>query len=119
MALSDYNGTADFYFDTNSTRAGSLLPAFTYRNAVYSGRQKITVQVRRLDNCKKHIDFVKIDVEGAEFEVIKGMSGADVDKVLIELHDETRAQELVALLEAQGFKVAYIDRNHFFGAKHF
>lgn len=119
MALSDYNGTASFYVDKNSARAGSLFPEFRYRNALYSGKEKFTVQVRRLDNHKGPIDFVKIDVEGAEFEVIKGMSGANVSTVLVELHDEARDLELIALLGLQKFTVTRIDRNHFLGEKHF
>jgi hypothetical protein len=73
----------------------------------------------RFDSLIHHADLVKIDVEGAEFEVIKGMSGAHVRNILVELHDESRDLELIALLGLQGFTCTRIDRNHFFARKHF
>lgn len=117
FALSDTNRLGYLYTDSKSNRSSSLFPTFRYRKDNYSASKKIEVTVSRFDSLFEWADFVKIDVEGAEFEVIKGMSRADVGMVLVELHDETRISELVALLDLQNFTVTRIDRNHFLGKK--
>ncbi len=60
------------------------------------------------------IDAVKIDVEGAELEVLKGMlnSLADVKFVCIELHDAKIVNDILLILSSFN---AFLVGNHLFG----
>lgn len=56
-----------------------------------------------------HIDLLKVDVEGAELDVLLGMHDGQwkkVRQVVLEGHDKDgRLRELVSLLEARGMKI--------------
>lgn len=59
---------------------------------------------------RKRIDMLKIDVEGDELEVLRGISAADwhlVDQVVLEVHDRggVRLDEVVSTLKSVGFVV--------------
>ncbi|MEU5259201.1 FkbM family methyltransferase [Amycolatopsis sp. NPDC021455] len=60
------------------------------------------------------IDLLKIDVEKAEWQVLRGIDDAlwpRIDQVVMEVHDiDGRVAAVVALLEARGFTVL-VDRN--------
>src|SRR5207249_4839692 len=68
-----------------------------YRAITYDDPK--TAWIQRFDNVFTYADLVKIDVEGAEFEVLKGMSGSNVRAVIVELHDLARRAELKQLME--------------------
>jgi FkbM family methyltransferase len=86
-----------------------------------SGKEKVQCTLKRLsevleqmDDVSK-IDLVKIDVEGAEFDVLKGIDDkhlAMVDQMVIEVHDvgNTRVKEIVEYLETRGFKKTVVDQ---------
>lgn len=71
FALSDENGNSKFHYVKNA-------PAYSGINKRdYKVKPKISlidVEIKRLDEftSEKKIDFIKIDVEGGEFEVLKG-----------------------------------------------
>lgn len=91
-ALSNVNGTREFNITPNPSASGLLEPDIARLNEIkWKGREydgdfgkavfddftKITVDVRTLDRvCEEekipHIDFLKIDVEGSEYEVLDG-----------------------------------------------
>jgi FkbM family methyltransferase len=82
VALSDRNGVATFHLGTN-TFTGSLIRGRTsstvrvFRGATDEG---ITVRTQTLDSFRaeqgiEHVDAVKVDVEGAEVHVLRGMHG--------------------------------------------
>ncbi|WP_186763364.1 FkbM family methyltransferase [Lentzea tibetensis] len=56
------------------------------------------------------IDLLKIDVEGAELDVLRGVGAANwprVDQVVVEVHDrDGRLADVLALLGAQGFRTS-------------
>jgi len=57
-------------------------------------------------NAPRHIDYLSIDVEGAEFEALKGLSldKYEVDAITIEHNDEKEKRESIQhLLESKGF----------------
>jgi FkbM family methyltransferase len=73
LALSDYTGSTEFRFLPGSPAYSSLIA----RPQVESGQlvRRLRVQVRQLDECipeQVPIAFIKIDVEGAEPEVLRG-----------------------------------------------
>jgi len=65
---------------------------------------------------KELADLVKVDVEGAEWEVLNGAKNvmSKIRSWLIELHDTTRKNELKDLLKSSGYNVRWVDRNHIF-----
>lgn len=81
IALGNMNGNTDFY----SAERGNLSGV-----AVKQGK-KIQVPVRKADALfpDKKIDYVRMDVEGYEFEIIKGMERlirSSIKGLFIELH---------------------------------
>jgi FkbM family methyltransferase len=73
VALSDTDKEAEFNFNVSHPATSGLLQQkyFTRNNQI----EKIKVQVRRMDGFfddSSRIDFMKLDVEGAELLVLKG-----------------------------------------------
>jgi len=113
--VGDYDGTVEFSISSDSA----------YSSILDSGRKtelkKILIPITRLDtyisnmNIKK-IDFIKIDVEGAEKLVIQGASKIFSDSMLrprlmmIELYDanlnafKTSVIEIIDLLALKGYQ---------------
>lgn len=72
----------------------------------------VTVNARKLDGLlDKHVDFLKMDIEGAESDVImhsKELIAKNVDKLFFEWHSLTRAPqrlgEILSFFEKCGFR---------------
>ncbi len=72
-ALSDQTGQAEFCFVKNAPAYSGLKPR-VYGNIIPQ-IEKISVNLRKLDDLVPEnfqLDFIKIDVEGGEFDVLKG-----------------------------------------------
>ncbi|MDT0454473.1 amino acid adenylation domain-containing protein [Streptomyces sp. DSM 41527] len=81
--------------------------------------EELHTRIRRLSDViteegLTHVDLLKIDVQRAEWDVLRGIDDhhwSTVQQVVMEVHDaagtatEGRLDEIVALLEAQGFAV--------------
>ncbi len=75
--------------------------------------ESVMTTVRRLSDVMREeniarIDLLKIDVERAEMDVLRGIDASDwkkIEQVVLEAHDAERAQEVVATLETHGFSV--------------
>lgn len=79
LALGSSESTLNLYKDSEQSEFASLYPAnyLQYNKQLYKSE---TIKVDTLDSfCKKNsvprIDFLKIDVEGHEIEVLKGAKG--------------------------------------------
>ncbi|HVH15530.1 MAG TPA: FkbM family methyltransferase [Candidatus Angelobacter sp.] len=129
-ALCDRNGSADLYLGTGTGSHDTLLPVFDYNPGNYpsatgpkryEGGRQVTVEARSYDSFGfPDADLVKIDVEGAEREVLKGMVGSleskRVRSVMIEVHNLDWTEEIIRLLKNYGFRVKVIDGHpHLFG----
>jgi FkbM family methyltransferase len=108
LALSHQNGETTFYHTPNVT-AYSLRPEIHVPEA---GQE--TVQTIRLDDFFKqegieHVDFMKLDIEGSEFEVVGGEGFENVadkiDALVVELHawPGINYQQIITRLNDLGF----------------
>jgi len=122
-ALSDREGTFPFYLNTGTGAADTLLPEFEYHlNTLppqrFKGFDPIPVRVYRYDSLiKEKADLVKIDVEGSELAVIRGMKGWLPEKILVELHNIEWEKELLHLLMNYGYYVETVDDHPRFFAR--
>ncbi len=85
----------------------------------FTGMEKVVCQLSTLSTILEkervdRIDLLKVDVEGAELDVLLGITEADWPKVrqlVLEGHDKDgRLNELVQLLEARGMKIEKIGK---------
>lgn len=103
-----------FYLPKNKSHiSGSIIPT-----DVIDRQDKIIVQLFRLKtlmemNGHSHIDVLKLDIEGAEYEVIEEIlkSNVSIDQILVEfhhrflIHGKRRTLQLLKLLNQNNYKV--------------
>ncbi len=116
-AVGDKNARIKFYLDKSI--AGSSI----FKDAIYSLEACIPVNMISLDeyfrNLKDEIALIKMDVQGAEFLVLKGMKNLikKVKAIIFEYWpDGLRAGGIEPLtllnkLEMNNFKLFYVDKN--------
>ncbi len=82
----------------------------------------ITLKQIMLENQITKCDMLKIDCEGAEFEIIKSLSDVELlkmDKICLEYHinknDETLLKNLKNRLEKMNYKITIIPTNSYLG----
>jgi FkbM family methyltransferase len=81
IAVGDFNGKSDFYITYHNMGASSILAPTILANTLDKIGPFVTpytVDIVRLDdwcvkNCVPYIDFVWMDVQGAELKVLQGM----------------------------------------------
>ena len=108
VAAAQSDGEIDFYSDKQhsaSVRASAI--------ANRGGAVSIRVQAIRLSTfIKEKVDFLKIDIEGAEMEVVEELASSGkidcVQQMAIEFHhhmvpNDDRMSRILKILEAQGF----------------
>lgn len=120
-AVSDRVGTIDFYVNENGQMGNS---------AIYKGKNSIVVptitiqdiiQQNRLDK----IDILKIDIEGSEYGVFRGLDDsvlAKIDSLVAEIHlvDGENPSDLIRRLEDKGLALKSPDeigREYLFSRK--
>jgi FkbM family methyltransferase len=116
-AVGDKNVRIKFYVDK------SIAGSSVYKDTIYSLEACIEVDMISLDeyfrNLKDEIALIKMDVQGAEFLVLKGMKNLikKVKAIIFEYWpDGLRASGIEPLtllnkLEMNNFKLFYIDKN--------
>jgi len=121
VALSNKNGKIDFFID--SERPGSLLMSTNHDRLP---KDKITVDAMSLSSFIKekdfnNIDFIKMDIEGSEKEVIKELSENNqmelISKLCIEYHHKINnhksdLSDFLRIFEKNGFEYQ-IDAKNF------
>jgi FkbM family methyltransferase len=118
-AIAGYDGTAKFFpHDNPEFVAHSLIP----RPA--TAAQAVEVQVRSLSSVMRelghdHVDLLKLDIEGAEYDVIDSLTREKVDvrQLLVEFHHHDRhtdgmsaerTRQAVRKLNRAGFRIFHV-----------
>lgn len=111
-ALSATDGTASLHLDT--FHAGHSLVTLDDRVVATS----ITVPVTSLDSFiasvgERGIDVLKLDVEGVELDVLRGMQnllgGSNAPVILCEVHAPNRPEDVIAVLQPYGYTSKMLD----------
>jgi FkbM family methyltransferase len=99
----------------------SYLPYGTASLVKVLSRDRINVKTSTLDSLMSHlglrkVDWIKIDVEGAEYEVLKGAIktltlNRDI-KVIVEVHEKNLKNPLCSFLRNLGFNIKWLDPYH-------
>jgi FkbM family methyltransferase len=111
----------DNYLKMESKEMHTNYQENSYREFDHTGRVQIgntIVNLNTLDNLliKEHgiseVNWIKIDVEGAELEVLKGahniLSNSKRIKLLIEIHDVNKLYKpIVEILDSHNFKIIF------------
>ncbi|HEX2408390.1 MAG TPA: FkbM family methyltransferase, partial [Nitrososphaeraceae archaeon] len=115
------NGSKDTYLTVSSKDTHNNYQEDSYKEFDETGRAKIgntIVNLNTLDDLliKEHgiseVNWMKIDVEGAELEVLKGahdiLSNSKRIKLLIEIHDVNKLYKpIVEILDSHNFKIIF------------
>lgn len=111
VAIAGHNGAMKFYFDSTPEKWFSTAGLF---EGAWNGAQKTesrTVPTKTLSSYleKQYFDLVKLDIEGAEFEVISEAKAllSRSKQYLIEFHPRNgqRVEELEKIFTDRGFQV--------------
>ena len=110
MAVSNFTGTANLYISP-------VHALHTLNEDQFS--QKIIVKVTKLEDLllnENKIDLIKVDVEGAEWEVLDGAKSiiSKIKAWIIELHDMKHKRELDMFFRKFGYTTEWLDYNHIY-----
>jgi FkbM family methyltransferase len=124
FGLSNDNGQAAIFYDKEKSGLASLYQRNLDSYNVQMNQSE-TIKLRRIDSYIeekqiRHIDFIKIDIEGHELKAFEGfgkyMSGDFIDYMQFEygganLDSHTSLMEIYKFLEDKGFKIAKVMPN--------
>lgn len=126
FALGNFNGKIRFYQNLDESRRSSIFkPNKKYMRKLVAKDEKYLnkdVQMLRFDSLGikiQHPCFLKIDVEGADYEVLEGFGKMlkEVDFVQIEFYKKNvytipDRKKVLQILEENGFKLIEILHKH-------
>lgn len=116
-AVSGQRGNLEFYFDSRDSTSSSLLNVYDENSSSYEV-EAITLEDALDLTGSNFVDLVKVDIEGAEFEVLESASAETIKRVhsfLIELHSfyfddgDLRESKLISKLFEAGYSVQRIE----------
>jgi len=112
-AISDKNGFVDLYIARHS--GGHSIKKNDYNKFI----KAIKVKATTLDVLLKNepcVDLIKVDVEGAELQVLDGTRKVmpRIKSWIIEIHDINRKQELEDRLSLEGYVTKWLDEKHIY-----
>ncbi len=120
VLLGEKEGTKDFYLpaDENTPEGGSFYKENTH---YYNNYKTISLPICTLDSitANKGFDFIKIDVQGAELDIIKGGLKTILDSSFLQLEvsflncnqGAPLASEIISYLHSLGFSLYDIGSN--------
>lgn len=114
VGIAAASGTMDFYLPKNP----EFVSGSTHIHHELNENEKISVPVRTLPDIMSrlghtHVDVLKMDIEGSEYEVIDSLLAAEVsfDQLLLEFHSRffengnAKTRATVAQLREHGYEV--------------
>jgi FkbM family methyltransferase len=120
LGLAHYDGEAVFRLPPGHSVSFTMNPVSGSSGEHQAQVRTLTSFMRQLGHT--HIDVLKIDIEGAEFDVIDDLvaSAPRIHQLLIEFHDRLtqegrplRTEHSIATLRATGFKLFHRSRRGF------
>lgn len=116
MAVSDSTGETSLFI-SNSVFTHSLKPEFASNSTKFQ-----TVKTVCLDDfVKEPIDLVKLDVQGAVFDILKGAHSVvdDIKSWIIELEPEElyRKHELESTMWLFNYKTEWVSNQHLYASR--
>ena len=103
-AVSDSSGTVMIYKD--NVNYGSHSIDKKYVDHISNDKIEVTaVAINDVLKDYKKIAMLKLDCEGAEYDIINAASLLNVDKIVMELHDKSRHGELLQKLLNENYSV--------------
>uniref|UniRef100_UPI0029300243 FkbM family methyltransferase n=1 Tax=Pedobacter nutrimenti TaxID=1241337 RepID=UPI0029300243 len=121
FGISNKSGTVDFYLPKNQNHvSGSIIIQDNIDT-----QEKTSVIIKSLDHILRdlghqHIDVLKMDIEGAEYDVIENIlkSKISISQILIEFHDrffengKLKTQETIKKLNDEGYKIFAVSETY-------
>lgn len=112
--IANKSGFTDFYLPKNPEHvSGSIM----IQNNINTD-DKITVEMKSIQDIinelgHSKIDVLKMDIEGAEYDIIENLLDAkiQIDQIIIEFHDRlfkdgrSKTINAISILERQGYKI--------------
>ena len=112
-AVSHHNGEMKFFMPSDNGALGSLMQE---ADSPMETVQAVTLTDIVTDNNIEQIDYLKVDVEGAEYDILLNCPAetlSKVQRIIMEYHefdgDKRNHRDLVRLLKSHGFTVVVED----------
>jgi len=119
--ISTTSGSQTFFLPANPRAVSGSMVA----NETVDQNNAIVVMMKTFEEIvsslgHKHIDVLKMDIEGAEYDVLKSIldSKVSIDQILVEFHDRIfdttilKSQETVELLKRKGYSVFGVSKSY-------
>jgi len=112
-AVSDVNGHTKLFSGRHSGGHSLLDSSSLVKDGSFRIVPTITLETFLGD---KIVDLIKVDVEGAEWLVLKGaeLVMQNINSWIIEVHNITRLNEMEKLLKSYGYKTKWLDKIHIY-----
>jgi len=117
-AVTSKTGKIKFVVNANITPKGKPLHVreISKNKNIIMEVESVTLDDFVLENNIRKINLMKIDVEGEEYEVLKGASQRTLfitEKIVLEYHSEELKEKLIPLLKDKGFSLILEDDKNF------
>lgn len=112
-AVTDKDGTATLFY-------GDHCASHSLIEQVTEGTEQVrTISLDTLLKKEDNVDLVKVDVEGAEWQVLEGSKEVlpRIKQWMIELHDLEQKARMTKLLEDEGYTVLWLDDKHVYARR--
>ena len=113
-AVSSQNGNATLFY-------GEHCGAHTLMNADLNaeGLQVKTITLDTLLKREDNVDLVKVDVEGAEWEVLEGSKEVlpKIKRWVVEVHNLEQKERMAKWFEDKGYSITWLDIKHVYAER--
>jgi len=128
MAVSSQNGFVEFHESCENESGSIRADHVNVRKDKTRSYQVKSVQLKELvrETGYEKIDFLKLDLEGAEYDLLQGVEKDDLcifGQIFIEFHHHCTAHtendtlDIVTLISSKGFKSVTLDQHQYLFSK--